>query len=67
MLGREDDITSVKIIDYGFCLTKTGPNKVMKDLAGTAYYLAPEVIKGRYNIKCDLWSMGVIMFTMLTG
>lgn len=29
--------------------------------------MAPEVIFGNYDLKCDLWSVGVILFTMLTG
>jgi serine/threonine protein kinase len=32
-----------------------------------AYYVAPEVIEGKYSEHCDLWSMGVIMFVMLFG
>jgi len=34
---------------------------------GTAYYIAPEVILRNYNKSCDLWSVGVVAYTMLYG
>lgn len=35
--------------------------------AGTAYYVSPEVLTGIYTVKCDIWSIGVIMFMLLSG
>lgn len=39
----------------------------MHSVVGTPLYMAPEVLKGDYNHKCDFWSTGVILFQMLTG
>jgi len=64
---------SVKLTDFGSATMFQGKpkkgNKVkrLKEVVGTPYYIAPEVLTSTYDEKCDIWSIGVIMFMLLTG
>ena len=40
---------------------------VMETMVGSPYYIAPEVINGKYGRECDIWSIGVMMYVLLCG
>jgi len=63
---QENKKINVKIIDFGTALF-VDPQEKLKELLGTPYYIAPEVLMGNYTEKCDIWSIGVILFVMLSG
>ena len=58
--------SEIKIADFGMSV-KFGNNLRMKSLAGTPYYLAPEILKGPYTKSCDVWSLGIFMYFILSG
>ena len=62
--GEEND-NPIKIIDFG--LSQIFINRKLKTKVGTAYYVAPEILKGDYTEKCDVWSAGVILYILLSG
>jgi calcium-dependent protein kinase len=62
--SRESSI--IKICDFGMSIKSENLTR-LKSLAGTPYYLAPEVLKGSYTKSCDIWSLGVFLYFLLTG
>jgi calcium-dependent protein kinase len=64
-------IPPVKVIDFGLSADWKGTPLYRK--CGTPYYIAPEVLKASktrstsYGKKCDIWSLGVIVYILLCG
>ena len=83
LFASEKPDSPIKIIDFGFSVLlgknelkkdKNNNNdlikygfKRMKSKVGTLYYISPEIIKGSYDEKCDIWACGVILFILLCG
>ena len=66
---------AIKLIDFGLSM-KYGKAKskwnskketIMTDFVGTIYTMAPEVIKGNYTYKCDMWSLGVMAYMLFSS
>ena len=58
----------LKIIDFGFACTVEDAH-ALHGLCGSPGYVAPEIIKekGGYGLSVDMWSIGVILYILLTG
>lgn len=57
---------SIKMIDFGFA-RYFQPGEGMETIACSPGYVAPEVLAGRYTQACDIWSLGVVFYVLLSG
>ena len=68
LYSHKGEDAEIKLIDFGLSQKYQEVNDIkMKTVAGTALYVAPEVLEGKYDAKCDLWSCGIIMYLLLSG
>jgi len=63
----EEDNAKLKLIDFGFSKIWDEREGSMHQSCGSLAYVAPEVLKQDYTNKCDMWSLGVIVFMLLGG
>ncbi|WOK99363.1 calcium-dependent protein kinase 1-like [Canna indica] len=62
--NRED--SPLKATDFGLSIFFK-PGQIFKDIVGSAYYIAPEVLRNHYGAEADIWSIGVILYILLSG
>jgi len=67
LLADRNDLSSVKIIDFGL-----SEKYVLQDDCssekGTLFYMAPEVVSnGKITKSVDMWAVGIIVFQLLSG
>lgn len=67
LLSTDGDAITLKIGDFGFARSLMHEN-LAATFCGSPYYMAPEIWRGdKYDAKADLWSVGVILFQLVTG
>ena len=64
-LFATENSQEVKLVDFG--LARSFSFRAMHTFAGTPLYMAPEVVCGVYRESCDVWSIGIMLFILLTG
>ena len=64
LLEDKSSYASIKLIDFGSAVQGTIENS---EKIGTIFYMAPEVLQGSYNDLCDMWSVGVVLYLLLSG
>ncbi len=57
----------IKITDFGLSTSIPSKDGVLTDACGSAYYIAPEVFARKYGVAADVWSLGVILFLLISG
>jgi len=69
VLKNASDLT-IKVVDFGLA-AKLNRDEPLTEMTGTCYYAAPEVLNAEdgesYDEKCDIWSLGIILHTLLCG
>ncbi|GER57763.1 calcium-dependent protein kinase family protein [Striga asiatica] len=66
LLVNKDDDFSLKAIDFGLSVFFK-PGQIFKDVVGSPYYVAPEVLLKHYGPEADVWTAGVIVYILLSG
>ncbi len=67
ILCMSPDEDTVKVADFGFAQLADQGCQILKH-QGTLSYCSPEVLEGKaYDSKADMWSLGVLLYTMLAG
>jgi len=65
MFSRQNDLSSIKIIDFGLSL-QNFDTLCNSDYCGTLLYMAPEEINRKsYYLSVDIWSIGILMYMLL--
>ena len=66
-LYLDEEHKVLKAIDFGLSRHFTPLGRALRKPRGTAYYVAPEVMRFEYGPEADMWSAGVIAYLLLTG
>lgn len=66
MFEEKSSASSLILIDFGLS-RRFEMGEKMNQRVGSCYYTAPEILKGEYDYRCDVWSLGVLCYMILSG
>jgi serine/threonine protein kinase len=67
MLSKENDLSSIKIVDFGLS-AQNFDKLINNDYCGTYIYMVPEQIEKKlFFISIDIWSIGILMYILLNN
>jgi calcium-dependent protein kinase len=66
LFEEKSSTSSLILIDFGLS-KRFDQGEVMTQRVGSCYYIAPEVLLGHYDYRCDIWSIGVLCYMILSG
>ncbi|XP_076881059.1 calcium-dependent protein kinase 26-like [Bidens hawaiensis] len=66
LFADKDEDSPLKAIDFGLSVFFK-PGEIFTDVAGSPYYVAPEMLQRHYGSEIDIWSAGVILYVLLSG
>jgi Ca2+-binding EF-hand superfamily protein len=67
MYASAEPDAPLKLIDFGFSQVTADEDQQMNRPCGTLQYASPELLQRRYTQKVDMWSLGVILYMLLSG
>lgn len=67
LFESEAEDSRLLIVDFGLGAFADPAGLPFEDVVGSAYYVAPEVLRKKYTESCDVWSAGIITYILLVG
>mmetsp|Transcript_35763 Transcript_35763/g.85287 ORF Transcript_35763/g.85287 Transcript_35763/m.85287 type:complete len:376 (-) Transcript_35763:35-1162(-) len=67
LFETKDEDSAIRLIDFGLSRKYKQGDKLMCNPVGTAYYMSPELLRGKYDHGCDVWSVGTVAYILLAG
>ena len=61
------DSMELKLADFGLAAKLEYEGERKRTVCGTPNYIAPEVLEGNHSYEADIWSLGVLIYTLLIG